>query len=587
MTWFNDVLAQVIGVLWSVPTFVTLLGVGILFSIWTKFIQIRALTHGLRLVRGYYDDKSDPGAINHFQALSTALSGTVGLGNIGGVALAITAGGPGALFWMWMTGFFGMAIKAVEVTLAMMYRDTSDPDNPRGGAMWVIRRGLGDRHGGWMKPVSAVLGALFCVTLLLATITGGNMFQAWNVADITHAYFNVPPVATGLIMATLTGLVIIGGIKRIGDVTGFLVPVMCGVYLIAGMFVLAVEAANVPALLWSVVRGAFSPAEAEGAFLGASAWFALTTGLRRALFSNEAGQGSSPIAHSAAKTDEPAREGIVAALEPFIDTCLVCTLTALVILATDTWRRPAVGPISGEVRVGPTVNTPSSPEPALHWRVYGADDISVLPPRESGETWHAGQRIFLLAQIPGDTSRRRTKIEGSLAPADTPEAPLRIHWPDVPPGMQLVDHGVYLDYTASALTGQAFDRAVPGLGKWLVTLTCWLFALATMISWSYYGEAAVVYLVGQRGVIPYQFAFCALGVVATLPNFIRNDEHLANLADLGSGCMLFSNAPIILLLSHRAIAVLADYFRRFDAGEMQPAHRAPPVLDVMDGNDVL
>lgn len=237
----------------------------------------------MTVIRGKYDDARDPGAINHFQALLMVLSGTVGLGNIAGVALAISVGGPGALFWMWVAGLMGMAIKSVEVTLAMMYRDTSDPDNPRGGAMWVIRRGFGDKYGPIASWFARIVAALFCWSLLLATITSGNMFQSWNVANITEQYFDVPPLATGVVMATMTGLVIIGGIRRIGDVTGMLVPFMCGLYLIAGIVVLIIEAANVPSLLAYVVRDAFSPSHAEGAFLGALLWFGITTGLRRTL----------------------------------------------------------------------------------------------------------------------------------------------------------------------------------------------------------------------------------------------------------------------------------------------------------------
>jgi AGCS family alanine or glycine:cation symporter len=545
----NRWIDAIVNVVWSDATFVVLLAMGLVLTVWSKLVQYRALTHGVTVIRGKYDDAHDPGAINHFQALSTALSGTVGLGNIAGVALAISVGGPGALFWMWVAGLMGMAIKSVEVTLAMMYRDTGDPDNPRGGAMWVIRRGFGDKYGPIASWFARIVAALFCWSLLLATITSGNMFQSWNVANITEQYFDVPPLATGVVMATMTALVIIGGIRRIGDVTGMLVPFMCGLYLIAGMIVLVIEAANVPSLLAYVVRDAFSPSHAEGAFLGASLWFGITTGLRRALFSNEAGQGTSPIAHSAAKTTEPVREGVVAGLEPFIDTCLVCTLTALVILATGTWNREPIGDFTGIVGE--------------------SRDVAMLP---SVESWTAGDRIFVLGESSdsnANTGTRRVKINGRVELADTNGASdaLRIAWQPMPEGVKPVDRGVYRDLTGAALTGHAFDRAIPGLGKWLVTLTCWLFAISTMISWSYYGEQAAAYLFGPWATTPYKVAFCALGVVATLPHFIVTDAHLGNLADLGSGLMLFANVPIIVLLSHRAIGAMADYFRRLDRGD--------------------
>jgi len=580
MDWLNDSIDLVVRLLWSKYTFLTLLAMGVLFTLWSRFIQYRGLTHGVALLRGKYDDRRDPGAINHFQALSTALSGTVGLGNIGGVALAVSLGGPGAVFWMWMAGFFGMAIKAIEVTLAMMYRDTSDPDNPRGGAMWVITRGWGIPRGGAAKPLSYALGGLFATALLLATFTGGNMFQSWNVANITAEYFGVPQVASGIVMAVLTGLTIIGGIKRIGDVTAWLTPGMCALYLLAGLTVLIVRAADVPALLGLIVREAFAPTTAQGAFLGATAWFGLTTGLRRALFSNEAGQGSSPVAHSAAKTKEPAREGIVAALEPFVDTCVVCTLTALVLLSTSTWNREAVGELKGTVRVVTDENQV--------WRVEGPSSIEHLPPLAYPDIWNAGSGFFLLAETPEpsvDRGNRLTKVSAVLNPVDgDTTGRLEIVWQSPAAGAVLVDQRVYRELTGAALTGHAFDRAVPGLGKWLVTLTCWMFAVSTLISWSYYGEQATVFLFGARMVVPYKLIFCAAIIFAALPAFIRTDAQLGNLADLGAGCMLITNAPIILLLSSRAIAQLRAYCTRLDRGEFTP-QTTPRLIDVVEGND--
>lgn len=567
-------------VIWNSPTFAVLLGTGILLSVWSKFIQYRALTHGVQVLRGKYDSKADPGAINHFQALSAALSGTVGLGNIGGVALAIGVGGPGALFWMWMTGFFGMAIKATEVTLAMMYRDTSDPDNPHGGAMYVIKRGFGDRVGGWAKPVAWAIGALFCVTLLISTMTGGNMFQAWNVADITNQYFGVPTIATGIVLALLTGIVILGGIKRIGDVAGRLVPFMCGLYLLAGIAVLIVKAANVPQLLLYVVRDAFSPTEAGGAFLGATAWFGLTTGLRRALFSNEAGQGTSPIAHCAAKTNEPVREGVVAGLEPFVDTCLVCTLTALVILSTGTWNREPVGPFQGEIAIV---------ERDGAWVVQSTNAVESLPELPEPDFWAPGNGFFLVAEVDdlaSDTGTRLVRVSGSVQPSpDSPEK-LEIVWSTPPPGARLVDNGVHRDLIGAALTGLAFDRAIPGLGKWLVTLACWLFAFSTLISWSYYGEQGMVYLFGERSVPAYKVLFCLCTVAVTFPGFITSDVQLGNLSDLGTGVMLFANVPIVLAMAYQAIRAQNDYFHRLDTGQMPPPHEAPAIVDVVEGTDV-
>ncbi|HRP62184.1 MAG TPA: amino acid carrier protein, partial [Phycisphaerales bacterium] len=305
----NVILGGINSILWHNYVLYIVLGTGVLFTIWSAFSQYRALTHGSSVIRGKYDDKNDPGAINHFQALSTALSATVGLGNIGGVALAIALGGPGAVFWMWIIGIFGMALKTTEVTLSMLYRNTDDPENPHGGPMWVAKEGF-KRLG--FAGLGTVVGGIFCITLIISAITGGNMFQAWNVAEITATYFpTVPKPFVGILLAVIVGAVIIGGIKRIGAVAGRLVPFMCGLYLLAAILVVVMNLGEVPNMLRLIFTSAFSTAEAGGAFLGGTAGFAFLWGMKRALFSSEAGQGSAPIAHSAAKTDEPVREGVV------------------------------------------------------------------------------------------------------------------------------------------------------------------------------------------------------------------------------------------------------------------------------------
>lgn len=565
----------IVEMLWSTPTFIILMGVGILFSIWSKFIQFRALTHGIAVLQGKYDDKNDPGAINHFQALSAALSGTVGLGNIGGVALAISMGGPGALFWMWVTGFLGMAIKAMEVTLAMIYRDVTDPDNPRGGAMYVVTRGLGANAGPVGRAMSWLLAVCFCLTVLLATMTGGNMFQSANVAMITTQYFGIPGIVTGIILAVGTAVVILGGIQRIGDVAGRLVPLMCGLYLLSGVAVLIVKSADVPALLAMVVREAFSPTTAQGAFLGATAWFGLTTGLRRALFSNEAGQGTSPMAHSAAKTREPVREGIVAGLEPFVDTCVVCTLTALVILVTGTWNRESIGLIKGEVRLVSENGVT---------RVQGPTNVDALPIQAGESAWIEGQNFFLIgqaAEMQKNTGDTLVKIKGSVI---SENGSLKIKWGEPPAGTVLKgEPAVYRDLLGAALTGLAYDRAIPGLGKWMVTLVCWLFAYSTLISWSFYGETASVFLFGKYAVMPYRLIYCLATAAITLPGMIETEKDLGNLSDLGTGFMLLANVPIILIMSPRAISALREYLRKLDSGAFgggQPPHS---VVDVVEG----
>lgn len=576
-----EFLEPIVNVLWGHATFVILLGAGVLFTVWTRMIQFTAMTHGVQVVRGIYDDPDDPGVISHFQALSAALSATVGLGNIGGVALAIGAGGPGALFWMWVVGVFGMALKTIEITLAMMYRNTDDPENPHGGAMWVVDKVVGGWGGMW-RPIARAIGVFFCVTLIISTFTGGNMFQSWNVATLTEEYFQIPRLASGVLMAVIVGLVIIGGIKRIGQVAAKLVPSMCLMYIVAALTILAFNAAEIPSILVLIVKSAFAPTEAAGAFIGGSVGFAFSQGMRRALFSNEAGQGSAPIAHAAAKTSEPAREGIVGGIGPFVDTLCICTITALVILSTGTWNRDAVGPLESDLTFE---RDATAEEPT--WTVQSSTDVTHLPKSESTR-WNPGADIFLIARVHGATQKTHggnlVKVVGHIIKppdnhgedAKVPGVewdPLSIDaasWIGTPENIELVSRGVHKSYDGARLTGHAFDRQFPGLGKWLVTLAAWLFAISTIISWSYYGEQGMVYMSGRASVLPYKFLYLAGTVYAAVG--IEDTGQMELLIDLGMGAMLWSNIPIVVLLGFLAVRCLSDYQRKLAAGEF-PVHR--------------
>ena len=543
-------------VLWHDYVLFTLVGVGVLFTLWSGFGQFRALTHGVAVIGGRYDRKDDPGAINHFQALSAALSATVGLGNIAGVAIAISLGGPGAVFWMWVTGFIGMALKMTEVTQAMLYRNLEDPRNPSGGAMWVVAKGLPRFHPK-LGGVGKAVGAVFCVTLLVSTVTGGNMFQAWNVADITRSYFGVPLLATGVIMTVLVGLVILGGITRIGAVAGKLVPVMCGLYVLAGIAVIVLRFEAVPETFRMIFHSAFHPAEAQGAFLGGVAGWAFLRGMQRALFSNEAGQGSAPIAHSAARTDEPVREGVVAGLEPFVDTICVCTVTALVILLSGAWNRTAEAPW-----------TPGA-EPRVVAGAPGSWTLERTPLGEPGEAaeWRPGDTLYLIVE--GDVDPRRgsgrRRLPGEVVSED---GRLWVRWSDLVSEIEprIVGEGIYADYKGATLTARAFDRVVPGLGFWLVPAVAWLFAISTMISWSYYGEQGTIFLFGHRAVLPYRVAYCLLILAASSP-LIRTESELDVISTLGTGLMLWANVPIMLLFGPQAMRAYRGYMRRLKGGE--------------------
>jgi AGCS family alanine or glycine:cation symporter len=569
----NEFLNTINAVLWHRYALFLLLGTGIMFTFWSGFCQYRALTHGLLVTRGVYDRPDDPGAINHFQALAAALSATVGLGNIGGVALAIALGGPGAIFWMWVVGFFGMAIKITEVTLTMLYRNTDDPENPHGGPMWVISKGLKKRSPGLGK-LGRAIGVVFCITLLISTATGGNMFQSWNVGVITEEYFGVPSMVSGAILAVLVGLVIIGGIKRIGAVTGRLVPLMLALYMLGGFYVLAVNFSSIPEIFVLIFTAAFSPLESNGAFLGGTMGYAFLFGMKRALFSNEAGQGTSPIAHAAAKTSEPVREGIVAGLEPFVDTLVVCTVTALVILSTGIWNR------------GPEAQLDSVP--ALVQTIDHDWSLKTQPaPQRDNGAWEAGDRVFVILEAHENKQSGNSlhHLDGTVVLDEN--GGLQIDWArfsshDMP---RLIGPGIYASYVGATLTAKAFDSVMPGLGKWLVTIAVWLFALSTLISWSYYGEQGAVFLAGERAVLPYKIIYCTLTVVATL-GFLETDAQLDNLTGAGTGVMLFVNVPIMWLFGRQAMVAYKDYFKRHDSGRMGPGHERPSLDDLISGRDV-
>jgi alanine or glycine:cation symporter, AGCS family len=307
---------------------------GIYLSFRTGFLQISKFRHAINIVRGKYDSKEDTGDVSHFKALTTALSSTVGTGNIVGVALAIYWGGPGAVFWIWVTGFFGMMLKLMECTMALKYRKINADGTVSGGPMYYIELGLKSKIGRAAK----VLAVIFAVATVLCSLGTGNMAQANSIADAMFTNYNINPLITGIVISSLVLLIIVGGLKRIAEVTVRLVPLMALFYLCSALVVLFVFANEIPAAFSLIVRSAFEGTAMTGGFLGSTFLMTLVMGVRRGLFSNEAGQGSAAIAHAAAKTKYPVREGLVASLEPLIDTIVICTLTALVIVVTGSWQ---------------------------------------------------------------------------------------------------------------------------------------------------------------------------------------------------------------------------------------------------------
>jgi alanine or glycine:cation symporter, AGCS family len=326
------------GVVWGPMMLVLILGVGLFLQLGLKLAPILKLGTGFRLMwqgRSAADSDVKEGDITPFQALMTAMSATVGTGNIAGVATAVFLGGPGALFWMWCTALVGMATKFAEAVLAVKYREVDEKGNHVGGPMYYIKNGLGPKWA-WMGTLFAIFGAM-------AGFGIGNTVQSNSVAHVLESTFSVPLWASGLVMMVLTGAVLLGGIKRIGSVAEALVPLMAIGYLLAGLVVLAINAAELPHALELVISHAFTGTAAEGGFAGAAVWAAIRYGVARGVFSNEAGLGSAPIAHAASQTRDPVRQGLIAMLGTFIDTIIICSITGLAIVSSGLWTSGVSG----------------------------------------------------------------------------------------------------------------------------------------------------------------------------------------------------------------------------------------------------
>jgi AGCS family alanine or glycine:cation symporter len=331
---FEQVINQIGGYVWGAPLLILLVGTGLWLTLVLRGLQFRKLWYSLWLALvKRKEDRHEPGDITHFQALMTALSATVGTGNIAGVATAIAIGGPGAMFWMWVTGLVGMATKYAEAVLAVKYRMPDKLGNMCGGPMYYLTVGLGWR---W-------LGVLFAVFASVAAFGIGNMVQSNSIADAVHATFNVPVAATGLVLLVAVALVIAGGIKSIGRVTAVLVPVMIVAYVAGALAILLLNLSAIPAALALIVREAFTPTAASGGFLGSTLMLTIRMGVARGVFSNESGLGSSPIAAAAAQTRHPVSQALVSMTQTFIDTIVVCTMTGLVLILTGAWNNGMTG----------------------------------------------------------------------------------------------------------------------------------------------------------------------------------------------------------------------------------------------------
>ncbi|WP_372947570.1 alanine/glycine:cation symporter family protein [Mariniphaga sp.] len=482
-----------------------LLGTGLFFTIYLKFPQFRYLRHSIRIVRGKFDKKGDEGDTSHFQALTTALSGTVGTGNIAGVALAIHLGGPAALFWMLVTAAVGMTTKFVEVTLSHKYREKASDGSIAGGPMYYMRSRL-NIHLKNRKVIKtgAVMGALFAVATIFSSFGTGNLPQINSISNSLYETFGLNHVLTGAVLSVLLALVILGGIKRIAKVTSRLVPIMALIYFTGAMLVIGFNFQNIIPSIVAIVGDVFTGTAAVGGFLGGSIAFAFNRGVNRGLFSNEAGQGSAPIAHAAARAHEPVSEGLVALLEPFIDTIIICSLTGLVLLSSGVWNE----------------KLPNR---------FQETDLMVLQ-NEYDES-NPADKEKLFEFLAGEASL--TLLTGSLEVSEgvIQNQPTILHarsvaedvmvWANNEPftgtiafnsGKLVSQAGVYLTGNSllhsAPLTTVAFTRSWLGdYGKYIVAIGLLLFAFSTAISWSYYGDRAVTYLFGIKGIIYYRILY--------------------------------------------------------------------------------
>ena len=505
---------------------VFLIGSGIFFTVYLGFPQIKYFRHGWRILSGRYVKEDTKGETTPFQALTTALSGTVGTGNIGGVALAIFLGGPAAIFWMWITAFFGMTTKFVEVTLAHKYRETLPDGSISGGPMYYIENGLNMR---W-------LAILFSVCLLLMCLGTGNMPQISSIAVVMNDTFNIPKIVTGGVLAVLLWMVIIGGIKRIAQIASKLVPFMAFWYLVGSFAVIISNYENIIPSLQSIFIHVFTPAAAVGGFLGASVAAALTRGVNRGLYSNEAGQGSAPIAHASSKTENPIEEGMVSILEPFIDTIIICTITGLVILSSGVWTEKFENRFE---------------ESSMCYLdgVYSdtnQEDIKTLQEYIlscSGPLTYSGQEEVvdgLLTNSNITLMHNRSVSENVIYEQDgvpfTGTIDLREGKLETG-NIGVIGNSLLL---GADLTGKAFSRSVFGeFGQYIVAIGLLLFAFSTAIAWSYYGDRATVHLFGEGWILYYRIIYVGafftaaiidtkivwdiatvIGPIATVPNLL-------------------------------------------------------------------
>ena len=514
MVAFNEFLLLLDGYLsgsWWFPAF--LIGTGIFFTAYLGFPQFRFFAHGWRIVTGKYAKEDVEGETTPFEALTTAMSGAVGTGNIGGVALAIWIGGPAAIFWMWITAIFGMTTKFVEVTMAHKYRTTLSDGSISGGPMYYIEKSFNKR---WA-------GVLFAALMMICAIGSGNMPQINNIASVLDSTFSIPKLMTGLVLGVMLWMIIAGGIKRIAKIASKLVPIMAVIYFGGALVVVAENYQNIIPSFHSIFSQVFSGSAAAGGFLGASFAMSLKLGVARGLYSNEAGQGSSPIAHASAKAEHSVEQGMVSILEPFIDTIVVCSVTALVILSSGAWtqkyentfERSSMAIFAGSYAEGNSKDVEELGKYILDARNFTSDTTNVENFTGSldlidGQMQKQNVTVFHNNSIAEDVVfyQGAEPVSGLLEISDgkIADSSVRVE------GKSLIH--------SAELTSKAFGSGVLGIyGEYIVAIGLLLFAFSTAIAWSYYGDRSTAYIFGE-GAVPwyrmiYVVCFIAAAVVDT------------------------------------------------------------------------
>ena len=544
---------QFIDNLLAYPLLIMLLGTGLFLTFRLGFIQFRQFGHGVKVATGKYDDPDDDGDVSHFQALTTALSATVGIGNIAGVALAIHWGGPGAIFWMWITASLGMCTKFTEVTLAQKYRVVDRSDSKlvgtvSGGPMYYIERGLGQAF----KPLAMLVAGAMILTAFMT----GNAIQANTVSDLLNSEFAIPTWISGGVTSAIVALVILGGISRIGRVTGVLAPVMGLLYVFGGLIILGINYDGIIPAFASIFTEAFNPtAGVAGTGIGIILQTILW-GVRRGLFSNEAGMGSASIAHSAAKTQEPVSEGAVALLEPFIDTILICTITALVVLTTGVWNEKVETTLTlGEGDFSYVSEIDGRYQSVLPEEIPSEIIVDQgVPVNEENDgvmfAWHevpVDQFFVDLDQQQPFTGRIDTREGLAISSVGEEQYPVLYG--------NAVENG-------APMTALAFQQGLGDIGKYLVILCVLLFAISTAISWSYYGDRCSMYLFGKTSILPYKLVFVGMHFVGAVAGL----NTIWGIGDTALALLTIPNVLALIFLSGIAKKLADDYFNAYKPG---------------------